>query len=67
MPSEQLDTVETLLRTLLDETEGPEVHYKLRTALQLLAVHRQEVRGLKAAAGEDEDLEARLRELGYID
>lgn len=67
MTSEPLETVETLLESLLVETEGPEVHYKLRTALQLLAAHRQEIRELEAAADGDADLAERLRDLGYVD
>lgn len=66
MSSETLTTIETLLESILEETEGPEVHYKLRTALQLLEVHRSDIHRIKEAAKVDPKLEDRLRELGYI-
>lgn len=66
MPGETLATIETLLESVLEESDRSEVRYKLRTALQLLEVHRADFRELEAAADSDVDLEQRLRELGYI-
>jgi len=65
-----LDTVETLLESVLAETEGEDVHYKLRTALQLVVVARDDHDRATATLSEadlDEDLRERLEDLGYIE
>ncbi|MFB6092437.1 MAG: hypothetical protein ABEK02_05450 [Haloquadratum sp.] len=67
MNDETAETVRRLLRSVLETTDDAEVHYKLRTALQLLDIHRNEVNRLKDAAERDEDLHERLRELGYLE
>lgn len=68
--SEVLDTIETLLDSTLDETEDPDVNYKLRTALQLLDVVRNQqasVADSLADADMDDDLRGQLRDLGYLE
>ncbi|MFB6196013.1 MAG: hypothetical protein ABEI80_07555 [Haloplanus sp.] len=67
MSDETLETIRTLLESLIEETDDSEVHYKLRTALQLLAVHEEEINRLEEAADSDADLETRLRDLGYLE
>jgi hypothetical protein len=67
MTRETLSTIETLLESLLEETDESEVHYKLRTALQLLEIQKSDIRQLEDAAADDEQLERRLRKLGYIE
>jgi hypothetical protein len=67
MTTETLSTIETLLESLLEETDDSEVHYKLRTALQLLEIQKSDIRQLEDAAADDEQLERRLRKLGYIE
>jgi hypothetical protein len=67
MASTTLDTVRTLLESLLEETSDTEVRYKLRTALQLLDAHEQDIAELGAAAAEHDELSDSLRELGYLD
>lgn len=66
MSQETLSTVRELLTTVLDETDDAEVHYKLRTALQLLDVHRQDLTSLEEVT-EDDELRSRLEDLGYLD
>ncbi|AZH26949.1 hypothetical protein [Haloplanus aerogenes] len=69
MTETTIDTVRTLLESSVAETDDPEVHFKLRTALQLLAVidRQQEV---ASEALENAEIEAKtrenLRELGYL-
>jgi hypothetical protein len=50
--TEALTPIETLAKPLLAETEDAEVHYRLRTALQLLDVHKTDRPG---AVAEDDD------------
>lgn len=67
MSNRTLDTIETLLESLLEETDDADIHYKLRTALQLLDVHRADLTDLDEVADEDTELQERLRNLGYVD
>jgi len=65
-----LDTVVSLLESVLEETEGADVHYELRTALQLLVVARDGHDRAAATLSEadlDDELGERLRELGYVE
>ena len=65
-----LDTVEVLLESVLEETEDVDVHFKVRTALQLLVVVRDDMARASETLSEadlDEDLRERLRELGYVE
>jgi hypothetical protein len=58
------------VRTAVEETDDPDVRFKLRTALQLLDVVRdrhERVAGTLAEADPDEELQNRLREMGYLD
>jgi hypothetical protein len=61
-----LETIESLLEWVLENTHDEEVHYKVRTALQLLAVQENEIAGLQETVERDAELEQRLEELGYI-
>ena len=63
------ETIETMLAAVLEETEDPDVHYKLRTALQLLVfLEDDHERALEALedADLDEELRERLARLGYL-
>jgi len=64
-----LDTATALIDSVPDQTEGEDVHYKLRTALQLPVVasddHDRAVETLSEADLDDE-LRERFRELGSI-
>ena len=65
-----LETVESLLESVLEETSGEDVHYKLRTALQLVVVARDDHDRAAATLSEadlDDDLRERLEDLGYIE
>ena len=64
------DTIATLVRTAVEETDDPDVRFKLRTALQLLDVVRDRHERVAEALAEvdlDEGLQNRLREMGYLD
>ncbi|MFD1586142.1 hypothetical protein ACFR9U_04045 [Halorientalis brevis] len=67
MSGETLETIRTVLESLLDETEDAEVHYKLRTALQLVEVQQSDLTQLEEVADEDSELWERLSELGYVE
>lgn len=67
MGDETIETIDTLLQSVLDVTDDPDASYKLRTALQLLELHRDNINRLQDAAETDEDLQDRLRELGYLE
>lgn len=66
MPNETLGTVRQLLSAILDETEDTEVNFKLRTALQLLDAHVNDLGHLQDVAEDDAELRDRLRDLGYL-
>jgi hypothetical protein len=69
MTETTIGTVRTLLKGAIAETDDPEVHFKLRTALQLLAVidRQQEVASEALEHAEIEaDVRENLRELGYL-
>lgn len=66
MSDETLATIETLLRSVLDETDDSDQSYKLRTALQLLEIHQDNTRRLREAAEADANLQERLEDLGYL-
>ena len=67
MGNETIETITRLLESMLDGTEDPDTSYKLRTALQLLELHRDNINRLQDAAEADGDLQERLRELGYLE
>lgn len=70
MPEATTDTIARLLENTIEETEDSEVHYKLRTALQLLdVVEKREERAIDLLTHEefDDELRGRLEELGYLD
>ncbi|RLM56671.1 hypothetical protein DVK02_09255 [Halobellus sp. Atlit-31R] len=67
MTDETIETVRTLLRGALESTDDTEVHFKLRTALQLLDVHENDIDRLQEAAESDEGLQERLDDLGYLE
>ena len=64
------DTLASLLESVIEDTDGADVHFKLRTALQLLDVVRVRNERISDSLSEvdlDDDLEERLRELGYVE
>jgi hypothetical protein len=70
MTNTPLETVGALLEGVLAETEDADVHFKLRTALQLLVValdDRDRATETLAEADLDDELRERLRELGYVE
>lgn len=66
MSDNPLTTVQTLLESVIEETDDQEVHYKLRSALQILEASKEEVSTLKEAVAEHPELEDRLNDLGYL-
>lgn len=65
-----VDTTRSLLEGVLTETDDAEVHFKLRTALQLLDVveaQHDAAREALAHADLEESVRTDLRELGYLD
>lgn len=65
-----LGTTSSLLRGVLDTVEDEEARFKVRTALQLLVVAEDEHERLAETLSEaelDDDLQDRLRDLGYVD
>ncbi|MGM0590411.1 MAG: hypothetical protein ACQETI_02065 [Halobacteriota archaeon] len=69
MSETTIDTIRTVLESVLRETEDAEIHFKLRTALQLLAVIDDREKVAREALKDselDEDLRQQLRELGYL-
>jgi hypothetical protein len=70
MTQETSETIRTLLESVIERTDDEEIHYKIRTALQLLDVVRvrnEQVSETLSAVELDEDLENRLAELGYLE
>lgn len=67
MADETIETIRTLLESVLEQCDDGEMNYKLRTALQLLDVQENRIDRLTVAAESDDDLEERLRNLGYLD
>jgi hypothetical protein len=70
MSETPLGTVETLLESAVQETENPDISFKLRQALQLLVIVEDRhvtAREQLDSADLDEDVRANLRELGYLD
>jgi regulator of RNase E activity RraB len=67
MNEDTLDTTRRILESLLEETDDPEVHYRLRTALQLLVAHEDDLASLEEICRGDDELDERLRELGYVE
>lgn len=70
MISDTAETIKPLLESVIERTDDEEVHYKLRTAMQLLDVVRvrnEQVSDTLSAVDLDDDLEARLEELGYLE
>ena len=70
MVSDTSETIESLLQSAIERTDDEEVHYKLRTAMQLLDVVRvrnEQLSDTLSAVELDGDLEARLEELGYLE
>ena len=67
MGKETLDSIRGLLEELLAETDDEDVRYKLKTVLQFLLVHEEDLKQLEGLGGDQSELEARLRELEYFD
>jgi hypothetical protein len=70
VPETTVETINTLLESALEMSDDPEVNYKIRTALQLLYVGREEHEQLAEAletADVDDDLRETLTDLGYLE
>lgn len=70
MSETPLDTIETILESLLETSDDSETCYKLRTSLQLLTVIRTQENLAKEALADcemEEELRQRLQQLGYLD
>ena len=70
MSETTLDTIGQLLKRAADETDNPEVRYKINSARQLLrVVEHDEALFYEQVndAVEDEIVLERLRELGYLE
>lgn len=70
MAETTIGTVEAMLESAMEESENPDVDFKLRQALQLLFIIEERhvsVREELDAAEIDEETRANLRELGYLD
>ncbi|MFC7135338.1 MULTISPECIES: hypothetical protein [Salinibaculum] len=70
MAESTLGTIEELLNSTMEETDDAEVHYKLRSAQQLLEVVQQRHDNLDHAiedAVTDGELRENLSELGYLE
>jgi len=70
VPETTVETIDTLLESALEMSDDPEVNYKIRTALQLLYVGREEHEKLTEAldtADLDDDLRSTLADLGYLE
>jgi hypothetical protein len=68
--TDTVDTIRALLDGAIDETDDPETNFKLRSALQLLAVVEERDERLQRDLRDVELPErtaSRLRELGYLD
>lgn len=67
MSKDTLDAIHRLLEELLEETDDEEVHYKLKTVMQFLLVHEEDLKQLEGLGTDDSELHARLNELEYFD
>lgn len=70
MTTSTIETIETLLESVLDLTEDSAVHFKLGTALSLLLVVKERddvAREVLEDAELDEEVRRNLVELGYLD
>jgi hypothetical protein len=70
MAKTAIGTIETLLEGSLEEVDDPDVTYKLRQALSLLQVIDAQHVDARAALEHvdlDPEVEANLRELGYLE
>lgn len=67
MSKDTLDSIHRLLEELLEETDDKDVHYKLKTVMQFLRVHEEDLKQLEPLGDEDSELHSRLRELGLYD
>jgi len=70
MAGTPLGTLAKLLEGLLDDVDDEQARFKIRTALQLVVVAKDEqdrANETLAEADLDPELETRLAELGYIE
>jgi len=70
MTDTPIETIQTMLESVLEESDDPDIHYKLRTSLQLLTIlEERDAAGRDALehADLDPDVVERLERLGYID
>lgn len=69
MSETPIETTQTMLESLVEETDDSEVHFKLRTALQLLDIAEEQYDAGRRALAEvelDQDTRENLEELGYL-
>ena len=70
MANTPIDTIKQLLETVIKETDDREVHFKLRTASQLVDVvqqHHDDLLESLEDANLNDELTEELREMGYMD
>ncbi|MFC6873107.1 hypothetical protein [Halobellus marinus] len=70
MANTPIDTIKQLLETAIKETDDREVHFKLRTASQLVDVvqqHHDDLLESLEDANLNDELTEELREMGYMD
>jgi len=70
MSDSPLGTIKKLVDACIEETDDTGVHYKLRTASQLVDViqyHNDDLLETLENADTDDELEERLREMGYME
>lgn len=71
MKGATVDSIETLLEGVLEETDDSEVHFKIRTALQFLsalrAQHQDELELIENSGEIDSDVFENLRKMGYVE
>jgi hypothetical protein len=69
MSETPIETTQTMLESLVEETDDSEVHFKLRTAMQLLDIAEEQYDAGRRALAEvelDQDTRENLEELGYL-
>ena len=66
MSDESTKAIRSILRSVLEDIDDPDACYRLRTALQLLDVRKNNL-SEAIETGDDDGIEQRLRELGYVE
>ena len=69
MTDSPLDTIRQLVESAIEATDDSDVHYKLRTACQLVDVveyHHEDLLESLEDANLDDELRDELRDMGYL-